>query len=130
MEHSTLGEDVLAAATALGLTVSADPNPEQTYFVRSDQYSFVKQGIPAVFPSSGQKDASGSTEVNRATMEAWLREHYHQPSDEWSAKTNSDAMALEVRYYFLSGLSIALDPARPACTTGDIFGTLFGSRGK
>ena len=130
MEHSTLGEDVLAAATALGLTVSADPNPEQTYFVRSDQYSFVKQGVPAVFPSSGQKDASGSTEANRATMEAWLREHYHQPSDEWSAKTNYDAMALEVRYYFLIGLSIALDPARPAWNTGDIFGTLFGSRGK
>ena len=130
MEHSTLGEDVLAAATALGLTVSADPNPEQTYFVRSDQYSFVKKGIPAVFPSSGQKDASGSTEANRATMEAWLREHYHQPSDEWSAKTNYDAMALEVRYYFLIGLSIALDPARPDWKPGDIFGTLFGSRGK
>jgi len=130
MEHSTLGEDVLAAATALGLTVSADPNPEQTYFVRSDQYSFVKQGIPAVFPSSGQKDASGSTEANRATMDAWIREHYHQPSDEWSAKTNYEAMALEVRYYFLIGLSIALDPARPAWKAGDIFGTLFGSRGK
>jgi len=129
-EHSTLEEDVRAASAALGLTVSPDPAPEQTYFVRSDQYSFVKKGIPAVFPSSGQKDASGSVEENRATMAAWVKEHYHQPSDEWSPKTNYDAMAIEVRYYFLIGLSIALDPARPAWKPGDIFGTIFASPGK
>ena len=127
MEHSSLAGDVKSAASALGLTVSVDPNPEQTYFVRSDQYSFVKKGVPAVFPSSGQKDASGSTQANRATMEAWLRDHYHQPSDEWSAKTNYEAMALEVRYYFLIGLSVALDPARPTWNNGDVFATLFGS---
>jgi Zn-dependent M28 family amino/carboxypeptidase len=129
-EHSSLGEDVGAAAAALGLTVSADPAPEQTYFVRSDQYSFVKKGIPAVFPSSGQKDASGSTEANRATMAAWVKEHYHQPSDEWSPNTNYAAMAIEVRYYFLIGLSVALDPARPVWKAGDIFGTLFASAPK
>ena len=126
-EHSSLEEDVRAAAAALGLTVSPDPAPEQTYFVRSDQYSFVKKGIPAVFPSSGQKDASGGVEANRATMAAWVREHYHQPSDEWSPKTNYEAMAVEVRYYFLIGLSIAMDPARPAWKSGDIFGALFAS---
>ena len=63
-------------------------------------------------------------------MAAWVREHYHQPSDEWSPKTNYDAMAVEVRYYFLIGLSIALDPARPAWKPGDIFGTLFASTPK
>jgi hypothetical protein len=124
-EHSSLAEDVRSAAAALGLSVSPDPAPEQTYFVRSDQYSFVKKGIPAVFPSSGLKDASGSTDANRATMAAWVKEHYHQPSDEWSPKTNYEAMATEVRYYFLIGLSIAMDPVRPAWNPGDIFATLF-----
>ena len=129
-EHSTLGEDVKAAAAALGLTVSPDPAPEQTYFVRSDQYSFVKKGIPAVFPSSGLKDASGGIEANRATMASWIKEHYHQPSDEWSAKTNYEAMATEVRYYFLIGLSIAMDPVRPSWNPGDIFATLFAASEK
>ena len=127
-EHSTLDQDVHAAASALGLTVSADPWPEQTFFVRSDQYSFVKKGVPAVFPSAGQKDASGGTDANRATMAAWMKDHYHQPSDEWSADTNYEAMATEVRYYFLIGLSVAMDPSRPAWKTGDVFGALFGTK--
>jgi hypothetical protein len=59
-----------------------------------------------------------------------VKEHYHQPSDEWSPTTNYDAMAIEVRYYFLIGLSVALDPARPAWKPGDIFGTLFAPASK
>jgi hypothetical protein len=124
-EHSTMGADVDAAASALGLKVSPDPNPEQTYFIRSDQYSFVKKGIPSVFPSAGLQDARGDTTANRATMEAWIREHYHQPSDEWTADRNYSGMALEVRFYFLIGLSVALDPGRPAWKSGDIFGRMF-----
>ncbi len=124
-EHSSLGSDVEAAAAALGLKVSPDANPEQTYFIRSDQYSFVKKGIPSVFPSAGLQDAKGDTSANRAIMEAWIRDHYHQPSDEWTADRNYTGMALELRFYFLIGLSVALDPARPAWKAGDIFGRMF-----
>jgi hypothetical protein len=129
-EHSSLDRDVRAAAGALGLAVSPDPNPEEVFFVRSDQYSFVKQGIPAVFPSVGQGDASGDTKANHATMTAWIREHYHQPSDEWNPGLDYAGMAVEVRYYFLVGLSVALDPARPAWNPGGAFERIFARPGK
>jgi hypothetical protein len=54
-EHSTLDGVVKRAAERLHLSLSPDPMPEQVVFIRSDQYSFVKQGIPAVFPTPGFK---------------------------------------------------------------------------
>jgi hypothetical protein len=124
-EHSTLGADASNAAAALGLTLSPDPDPDQVYFIRSDQYSFVKVGVPGAIPGVGYRDGAGDQKANRATMERWLETHYHQPSDEWNPKLDYEDMAIEVRYYFLFALSVALDPARPAWKPGDVFGTLF-----
>lgn len=129
-EHSSLERDVRAAAAALGLSVSPDPNPDEVFFVRSDQYSFVKRGIPSVFPSVGQRDATGDTKANHATMTAWIREHYHQPSDEWRPDLDYAGMAVEVRYDFLIGLSIALDAARPVWNPGGAFEQIFAKPGK
>ena len=53
VDQSSLGADVDRAAKALGLQVSPDPEPDEAYFVRSDNYSFVKQGIPAAQTMSG-----------------------------------------------------------------------------
>ena len=50
-EHSTLNNVVVTAAQAMGLEVTPDPTPEEVLFARGDHYSFVKQGVPAVFPS-------------------------------------------------------------------------------
>jgi len=124
-EHSTLETDARNAAAALGLKLSPDPDPEQVYFIRSDQYSFVKVGVPSAIPGVGYRDASGGHDANRATMDKWLATHYHQPSDEWDPKLDYEDMAIEVRYYFLTALSVALDPSRPAWKPGDVFGALF-----
>ena len=48
-EHSTMAAYVSRAAEAQGLKLSPDPMPEQNLFVRSDHYSFVKQGVPSIF---------------------------------------------------------------------------------
>ena len=58
-EHSSLQGVVERAAQRLQLNVSPDPALEEVAFVRSDQYSFVKQGIPAVFPSPSSQGILG-----------------------------------------------------------------------
>ncbi len=126
-EHSTLMNDVRAATQALGLSVSPDPEPEQVFFIRSDQYNFVKQGVPAVFPGAGRQDAEGKVEKNRAYSEWWTKNRYHQPSDEWDPKLDYENMAKEVRADFLIALAIALDPERPRWNEGDVFGKMFGA---
>ena len=52
-EHSTIGEAVARAIASEGVSLVADPEPEQVSFVRTDHYMFVKQGVPAVSLDTG-----------------------------------------------------------------------------
>ena len=51
--HSTLIDQVMVAAKHLELEVQQDHMPDQVRFVRSDQYSFIRQGIPAMHVKYG-----------------------------------------------------------------------------
>lgn len=120
-EHSSLAENVRAAAQASGLAVSPDPNPDEVFFIRSDQYSFAKRGIPSVFPGAGYMDATGKNDVNRALGDAWYSAHYHKPSDEWRSEYKGDWAAKEARFDLLLGLSVAMAPQRPTWNKGSVF---------
>ncbi len=78
LAESDLGDMVKEVADADEVTVQPDPEPLRNAFIRSDQYSFVRQGIPAVAMSVGY--APGSPEA--ATAKKWLTERYHAPSDD------------------------------------------------
>ncbi|HEY2031658.1 MAG TPA: M28 family peptidase, partial [Myxococcales bacterium] len=103
-EHSTLDTDVRAALSAMNMKESPDPEPEQVFFIRSDQYCFVKRGIPSVFPGAGWQDASGNIQERKAYDDWWTKNRYHQPSDEWDPKANYENMAKETRADFLIAL--------------------------
>jgi len=78
LDESDLGSDVRAVAAARGLTVQADPEPQRNRFVRSDQYSFVKAGIPALAMKVGYDENTPEA----ATARKWTAERYHAPSDD------------------------------------------------
>lgn len=113
MDESTLGPHVQAAATALGLVVSPDPEPDQVYFVRGDHWSFAKAGVPGVLIFDGFLDETGATSRKQEAFERYERERYHSPRDEWDDSFNPQAMADFARAMFLIGLSIADDPSAP-----------------
>jgi Zn-dependent M28 family amino/carboxypeptidase len=78
LDESDLGDDIRAVATDLGLGVNADPQPLRNRFIRSDQYSFIREGVPALAMKVGY--APGSPEA--AIDAAWTKERYHAPSDD------------------------------------------------
>jgi hypothetical protein len=78
LDESTLGDDIRTVGQQMGVRVQPDPQPARNIFIRSDQYSFVKQGIPAIFPGFGNE--KGSKE--EAIENKWLEERYHAPSDD------------------------------------------------
>ena len=78
LDESDLGNDIRATAKAVGVTVQADPEPQRNRFVRSDQYSFVKVGIPALAMKVGYEESSPQAEIARR----WTAERYHAPSDD------------------------------------------------
>jgi hypothetical protein len=113
-EHSSLGRAAALAAEASGVAVSPDSMPRANAFIRSDQYSFVRVGIPALYVSPGR--LGGDPEVRRR----WWRERYHSPSDEWDPAWDWEAAARFARLQFLLALEVARTPERPRWNPGDL----------
>ncbi|HKN61309.1 MAG TPA: M28 family peptidase, partial [Candidatus Acidoferrales bacterium] len=112
-------------AARLGLKVSPDPAPEQAFFVRADQYSFVRQGVPSVFIDAGN-EAKDPRVNGKKFNEQWIATRYHAPSDDMSQPLDLDAAVQFMQIDFLVGYDIAQDPQRPKWKPGDFFGETFG----
>jgi Peptidase family M28 len=126
-EHSTLGEQVASAAKMMGYDVTPDPMPEEVAFIRSDQYSFVLQGVPAVDVEDGVE----STDPNingLAVIKKWLVTRYHTPLDNIDQPIDFDSMAKGTVMNFLVGWQVAQHNQAPGWKKGDFFGTTFGPR--
>ena len=76
--ESDLAAHLETAASGMGITVQDDPQPERNIFIRSDQYSFIKRGVPALFLGLGWTPDSPDDK----TMAAWFQNRYHAPSDD------------------------------------------------
>ncbi len=118
-EHSTLATSVGRAAATLGVPLVADPNPRSAAFVRSDQWSFVRQGVPALFLTPGPPPGLDPAEADR--RRAWARARYHTPRDEWDAGWRWEDAARFARLQFLVALDVAEAAGRPAWNRGDFF---------
>jgi hypothetical protein len=125
-EHSSLDAVIKKATARMHLTESPDPLPGEVVFIRSDQYSFVKQGIPAVFPVPGFK--SDDAKINPAAIfQNWEQTRYHQPQDDIDQPgLDFEAAAKYARFVFLCGYLITEDPQRPTWNKGDFFGEHYG----
>ncbi|MBG8555638.1 M28 family peptidase [Hymenobacter guriensis] len=124
-QHSSLAGPVAQAAAALGLTVEADPEPEQNRFIRSDQYSFVLQGIPALHIKYGNRTADGRNNLSEL-VQKWRAVTYHKPQDDINGLFDFEAGKKYVQLNFLIGYLVANDPQRPTWNAGDFFGGRFG----
>jgi hypothetical protein len=121
-EHTSLESVIQRAAKRMGIVESPDPMPEQVVFIRSDQYSFVKQGIPAVMPSPGFK--SDNPKINAFQIATkWMDNTYHEPNDDMNQPNlDFNAAAQFARFTFLCGYYVTQDTPRPTWNKGDFFG--------
>src|SRR6185436_8517059 len=92
LDESDLGQDIRATARELGLEVQADPEPQRNRFVRSDQYSFIKFGIPALAMKVGYRENSPEA----AIAAKWTAERYHAPADDLNQPVDLAAAAAYV----------------------------------
>ena len=120
-EHSTIMDHVKFAAGQLGLDVEKDPEPTENRFVRSDQYSFVMNGIPALHIKYGNKSNDPNFDMVKFVKE-WRAKYYHQAADGMDGIFNFGAAKTYVQLNFLISYSIANTIARPRWNEGDLFG--------
>jgi Zn-dependent M28 family amino/carboxypeptidase len=126
VQHSSLARQVEEATKILDLKVSPDPFPEQVVFVRSDHFSFIKKGIPALFIKSGFMTVPSDTVDRSKTDVAWRSTIYHTPQDDMTQAFDFSGAAMHVKVNFLIGLLAANAAEKPTWNEGDFFGNKFG----
>jgi Zn-dependent M28 family amino/carboxypeptidase len=117
LEESNLADDVRQIGTALGLQVLSDPEPERNAFTRSDQYSFIQQGIPAVSLKVGFTKDSPEHQI----LKRWRSERYHAPSDDLHQPVDLQAAIEFNRAYLAIVESIANRAERPRWNAESFF---------
>ncbi|MHB1327881.1 MAG: M28 family metallopeptidase [Gemmatimonadales bacterium] len=125
-EHSTLADDAAAAAELAGVELETELMPEQAFFIRSDQYPFVKKGIPALFFVNGTR-SSDSTVDGGAVLMNWLGTVYHTPKDDLAQPMHYASGAKYAEVAFRIGDRVANATSRPTWRAGDFFGNRFGT---
>jgi Zn-dependent M28 family amino/carboxypeptidase len=118
---STLDDVVVAVAKAQGRVVTPDSFPEKGGFYRSDQFSFAKVGVPALYLKSGVRHPGHDEEWGKALHEKFTKERYHQPSDQIDDSWNLDGAVDDVQLMVVTLLRIADAARMPAWHRGDEF---------
>jgi Zn-dependent M28 family amino/carboxypeptidase len=124
LNESDLGDDVRRVAKAMKVELQDDPAPQRNVFVRSDQYNFIRHGIPAVMTAFG--NMKGSKE--EAIEQSWLKNRYHAPSDDLKQPVDLGAAEDYTRLMLAVATTVANDAARPQWKTDSFFKRFSGGR--
>jgi len=117
LDEADLGEDIRATAKDLGLGVQADLEPQRNRFVRSDQYSFIKQGIPALAMKVGYEPDTAEA----AIAAKWIAERYHAPADDLNQPVDRSAAEKYVDVLRSLAIRIANRSGKPQWNESSFF---------
>jgi Zn-dependent M28 family amino/carboxypeptidase len=108
LEESTLGEDAKKVGAEHGIVIAPDPEPDRNSFIRTDQYSFVQAGVPALAMKFGW--TMGSPEYK--AWRGWLAQRYHSTDDDLTQPVDLVAAAQFNDFFADLARAVADDPAR------------------
>jgi Zn-dependent M28 family amino/carboxypeptidase len=120
-KSATLDAIAASVAQAQGRVVKPDPFPDRGHYYRSDQFSFAKIGVPAIFFDTGTDFIGRAPGWGRQTLTAWEEQKYHQPSDRLEESWDVSGMVEDAQLGFEAGWLIAQADALPQWNPGDEF---------
>jgi hypothetical protein len=110
LERSSLGDAARQVGAAMGIDIRADAEPDRQLVRRSDQWSFLQAGIPAiafVFAyDAGSRD--------EAVYREWYARRYHSPADDLDQPWDPSAAARFNAFFARLLETVADAPTRPA----------------
>ena len=109
MDESDLGSEFAAIAAKHKVETVRDPEPKRNLFIRSDQYSFIRQGVPAL---TFKFSAAPNTPEGKVLTD-WVSKRYHAPSDDLKQPVDTEAAAQFNRVVTEFITQIANRDARP-----------------
>lgn len=117
LDESELGDEVRLVAQGMSLGVQGDPEPQRNRFIRSDQYSFIREGVPALALKVGYEPKS----PEEAIASAWTKERYHAPSDDLDQPIDRGAAATFTDLVGQLSERVANRDRRPEWRAGSFF---------
>lgn len=118
---STVDEIVTMIAEEQGRVVKPDQFSDKGYFYRSDQFSFAKIGVPAMYLDTGTDFIDRPPEWGREQQNHYTEVNYHQPTDEYDPSWTFDGMTDDALLGYWTGLAIANADEMPTWNAGDEF---------
>jgi Zn-dependent M28 family amino/carboxypeptidase len=116
LAESDLGEVARQVAESDGVSVQPDPQPLRNVFVRSDQYSFIRHGVPAL-----AMDVAPTTPEQKQIFQDWLTKRYHAPSDDLDQPVDLAAAGKYEEIIRQLLVKVADDPRRPQWKADSFF---------
>jgi Zn-dependent M28 family amino/carboxypeptidase len=117
LEESDLGTNAANIAQSMGIKPIADPEPLRNSFIRSDQYSFIKKGVPAVKIDVGFELGTPEQKI----FKDWLTNRYHAPSDDVNQPVDLQAAATYEEFTRRLLISTADASSKPQWKTDSFF---------
>jgi Zn-dependent M28 family amino/carboxypeptidase len=108
LDESTLADDAKKVGAEHGIVIAPDPEPDRNSFTRTDQYSFVQAGVPALAMKFGW--TMGSPEYK--AWRAWLAQRYHSTDDDLTQPVDLVAAAQFNSFFADLARTVADDTAR------------------
>jgi Zn-dependent M28 family amino/carboxypeptidase len=117
LDESSLGKTITEVAKKDGIKTYPDPEPLLNHFIRSDQYNFIKQGIPALALKNGYEKGS----LEEAKVHEWSQARYHAPSDDLNQPVDLPAAAKFEEVVRALAVDLANTEARPTWNSDSFF---------
>jgi Zn-dependent M28 family amino/carboxypeptidase len=116
-------EDYLrdALKSQKGRYPAPEPHPERGYYYRSDHLNFARQGVPALYASSGQDSFDHGREWGARQWQEYTDMRYHAPTDEYDPSWDLSGAALDIMLYFDIGLRLSMENTYPNWFEGNEF---------
>jgi Zn-dependent M28 family amino/carboxypeptidase len=117
LAESEMGDEAREVAQAYGVETQADPEPQRNAFIRSDQYNFIRHGIPALAMGVGFQKGSPEQQIFRN----WLTQRYHAPSDDTNQPVDLEAAGKYEEIVRMLMLRLADQERRPQWKANSFF---------
>jgi hypothetical protein len=117
LEESDLADDLRRVGQAMSIDVLPDPEPERNTFIRSDQYNFIRRGVPALALKVGYRLQTPEADL----VKRWLAERYHGPTDDLTQPVDRDAAVRFTALVHALTESVANRATAPVWRDGSFF---------
>jgi Zn-dependent M28 family amino/carboxypeptidase len=111
--QSQMDDYLKDALKAENRVTSADEEPENGFFYRSDQLNFARLGVPVLYARGGFEKIDGGEPAGRAAYDDFTHNRYHKPADNYDPNWDLSGVIEDVQALYAVGKRLADETTWP-----------------